>query len=108
MLSLILLVTAGAAVVTPKDMTGVFLDIQMLLSRVVICKAEGARDITGKAESGRADRTRQRHRTPRRDAQQFRAEIAVNESKPRKFFRLRREASGGACGGLRLAALAGE
>jgi len=77
-------------VVTPKVMTGVFLDIQMLLSRVVICKAEGARDITGKAESGRADRTRQRHRTPRRDAQQFRAEIAVNESKPRNF-----SASGG-------------
>ena len=108
MLSLILLVTAGAAVVTPKVMTGVFLDIQMLLSRVVICKAEGARDITGKAESGRADRTRQRHRTPRRDAQQFRAEITVNESKTRNFFRLRRKAAGGACGGLRLAALAGE
>ena len=54
--------------VTPKVMTGVFLEIQMLLSRVVICKAEGARDIAGKAESGRADRTR--HRTPRRDAQQ--------------------------------------
>ena len=61
--SLILLVTAGAA---PKVMAGVFLDIQMLLSRVVICKAEGTRDITGKAESGRADQTR--HRTPRRDA----------------------------------------
>ena len=41
-------------------------------------------------QSGRADRTRQRHRTPRRDAQQFRAEFAVNESKPRKNF-----ASGG-------------
>ena len=41
-------VTAGAAVVTPKVMTGVFLDMQieMLLSRVVICKAEGARGCT--------------------------------------------------------------